>query len=372
MKTRMKPIKELAILAIISIVLALPIAVTTSVQAASFGSVITSAGFQQKFGEKALGDTTGRLMYAVAIHFLFFEPLRKNVDNLPTLILMNPVMMTEENGEFIPNTALNNLVETFIKITIPFYLLAIIAVAVYLLFVSGSPLGRARAKSSLIKLVISMGVIFLTIPIIQLLLDISSSLTSEILNLTDTSVGLSVLKGGIDNMEKMYATTTTFNYWNSLYLLMFSGIMFASLFLMLALRYFLVIYFTVLFPVSIMLYAFYFTRRIGAQMFRTTLAWIFVQPVMALLLVAISIARYTMPMQNDDTVVLCFSLAAFMCLVVSPLIVTKVMDWLAMLMVVLTAIEFPGLHGIIGMIDELQVEGPKTEEITPPHPIKPK
>jgi hypothetical protein len=371
MKTRMKNRKKIAVLALVCLVLALPIAITASAQG-TFDSVITKNTFMGKIGEKALGDMVGRRLYAVAINAFFFEPLKNNVDNLPTLILMNPIMMTEEDGDFIPNTALNNLVEAFIKITIPFYLLAIIAVAVYLLFVSGSPIGRARAKSSLIKLVISMGVIFLTIPIIQLLLDVSSSLTSEILGLTDIGVGLNVLKDGISGMEKMYMDTTTFNYWNSLYLLMFSGIMFASLFMMLALRYFLVIYFTVLFPVSIMLYAFYFTRKIGAQMFRTTLAWIFVQPVMALLLVAISIARYTMPMQNDPTVSLCFSLAAFMCLVISPLIVTKVMDWLAMLMIVLTAIEFPGLHGIIGMIDELQIEGPKTEEITPPHPIKPR
>jgi hypothetical protein len=41
-------------------------------------------------------------------------------------------------------------------------------------------------------------------------------------------------------------------------------------------------------------------------------------------------------------------------------------------MIILTAIEFPGMHGVVGMIDELQVEGPETEEITPPPPIRPR
>ena len=333
---------------------------------------ITRNSVLQSFGGKVLGDMTVRLAYAMAIHFLFFEQLRKNTDNLPALITMNPVMLTEENGDFVPDTALNTLVEAFIKITIPFYILAIISIGVYLLFVSGSPLGRARAKSSLIKLVISMGVIFLTIPIIQLLLDISNTLAGNVLNLTDTRIGIEVLKSGIGNIEKLYFVTAAFNYWNSLYLLMFSGIIFTSLFMVLAVRYFMVIYFTVLFPVSIMMFAFYFTRRIGAQMFRTTLAWIFIQPIMALILVAISVAAYTMPMLSDGTVELCFALAGYMALIISPLIITKVMDWLAMLMVILTAIEFPGLHGVIGMIDELQIEGPKTEEITPPPPIRPR
>jgi hypothetical protein len=368
MKTKMKNAKKLAILALLCMVLFVQVANTAT--AGDMEPVPTNNPVLGAIAENAIGGVTGRVMYAFAIKSLYFNPLRENVKNLQNLILMNPVMLTEENGEFVPNTGLNNLVETFIKIAIPFYLIAIIAVALYLLFVSGSPIGRARAKSSLIKLVISMGVILLTIPIIQLLLDISSTLAGNILGLTDISVGISVLQGGIDRIEFLYASTTVYNYWNSLYILMFSAIMIASLFMMLALRYFLVIYFTALFPLSIMLYAFYFTRKIGAQMFRTTIAWIFVQPVMALVLVAISIARYTMPMQDQDPVILCFALAAYMCLVVSPLIVTKVMDWLAMLMVVLTAIEFPGLHGIIGMIDELQIEGPKTEEITPPHPIK--
>lgn len=317
----------------------------------------------------SLGEMSVRLIYAAEVHAYLFAPLAENTRNLPNLLRINPILLEEKEGENIPNTAINNLTEAFIKLTIPFYILSVSLVGLYLLFVSGSPLGRARAKSSLIKLIISMGVIFLTIPIIDLLLDISDYLTANILELIDLSPGIDSLIDAVIGIEIMFLRIIIFNYWNALYLMLFSGIIFASVFMVIAVRYFMVIYFTVLFPVSILLFAFYFTRRIGAQMFRTTLAWIFLPPVMALLLVAITVARYTVPV-IDDTVKLCFGLAGFMALVIAPLIVVKVMDWLAMLMVILTAIEFPGLHGVIGMIDELQVEGPKTEEITPPPPIK--
>jgi hypothetical protein len=91
-----------------------------------------------------------------------------------------------------------------------------------------------------------------------------------------------------------------------------------------------------------------------------------------LILVAISAASVSMPLLNDPTARMGFGLAAFIVFTIAPLIVVKVMDWLAMLMIILTSIEFPGMHGVVGMIDELQVEGPETEEITPPPPIRPR
>ena len=319
-----------------------------------------------------IGEIVVRITYAFFIQEVYFKPIEENYQHLPELILMNPQMMLESEGGFVGNTPVENLVNFFIKMTEPFYILAILAIAFYLLFVSGSPLGRARAKSSLIKLIISMGVIMLTVPIIQLLLDVSEYLTGSVLNLADIEPGIAVLQGSLNTLWWNFFGAAIFSYWNALYILIFTGVMFGGLLLLIGVRYFLVIMFTVLFPITVFMFAFYSSRRVGAQVFKQTLAWIFIQPLMALVLVAISTAAYSMPLMDDPAVKVSFGLGAAMALLVSPLIATHVMDWMAMLMIMLTGLEFPGMHGLIGMIDELQIEGLEEEEITPPPPIRPR
>ncbi len=321
---------------------------------------------------KFIGDMTVRICYGLFLDWAYFGPLKNNVQHLPNLILLNPVVMTQTaDGDFVGNTPIKNLCDFFQVMTWPFYILAITATAFYLLFMSGSPLGRARAKSSLIKLVISMGVIVLTIPIVQLMLDASEYLTGGILNLVDVQPGIDALIGSMDELQTLFSLTIAFSYWNAIYLVMFSIIMFCGPLILIAVRFFMVVQLIALFPLTVLLFSFYFTRRLGSQMMEATVSWIFVQPLMALILVSISAAAHSMPMLDDRVVAMSFGLAGFLALITAPLMAIKVMDWLAMLMIMLTAIEFPGMHGLIGMIDELQVEGPSTEEFTPPPPIRP-
>lgn len=330
---------------------------------------------------KAIAKKTGewlsflglRLILAFFIYWGVFSRYIDICDHLPEVILMNPkVMITDAGGNYVGNPPVESLVNAFIGIAQPFYVLAIIAVAFYLLFVSGSPLGRARAKASLIRLVLSMALIVLTIPIIQLCLDLSEMMTGSILNMGDTEMGIAIMNDAVTGLWNNYLTAITFNFWNSVYLLMFSGVMFFMPFVIVGLRYFMIIYCTALFPLTVLCYAFYFTRNMGGHIFRETFRWIFIQPLWALILIAISNAAVSMPLTTDSTARMGLGLAAFIVFIIAPLMVVKVMDWLAMLMIILTSIEFPGMHGVVGMIDELQVEGPETEEITPPPPIRPR
>jgi hypothetical protein len=314
-----------------------------------------------------------RIVLAFCLKWSFFDRYTDMCDHLPELILINPkLMIADANGNYYGNPPVESLVKAFINIAQPFYVMAIITVAFYLLFMSGSPLGRARGKASLIRLVLSMGLIVLTIPVIQLCLDISEMITGNILDMGDTSPGIALMKDTISGLWDNYYTAIIFSYWNSVYLLMFSGVMFFLPFMLIALRYFMVLYFTALFPLTVLFYAFYFTRNMGGHIFRETFRWIFIQPLWALILVAISASVVSMPLINDASARMGYGLAAFIVFAIAPLIIVKVMDWLAMLMIILTSIEFPGMHGVVGMIDELQVEGPETEEITPPPPIRPR
>ena len=320
-----------------------------------------------------IGQMVVRLVYALLIQQMYFTPLDTNYQHLPELILMNPEIMLEtDGGEFVGNTPVENFVNFFIRMTEPFYIIAILSIAFYLLFVSGSPLGRARAKSSLIKLIISMGVIMLTVPIIQLLIDVSEYVTGSVLALGETGPAIDAMRESINTMSWNFYVTCIFSYWNAVYMMVFAGVMFGGPLLLIAVRYYVIIMLTIMFPITVFMFAFYFSRRVGAQVFKETLAWIFIQPLMAIILVAISAAAYTMPLMDDPSVSMAFGLGAAMALLVSPLIATHVMDWMAMLMIMLTGLEFPGMHGLIGMIDEMQIESPEEEEITPPPPIRPR
>ena len=211
-----------------------------------------------------------------------------------------------------------------------------------------------------------MAVSLLTLPLIQLFLDISEYLTGFIFGQVDVSAGLEIIKNSLWSVYQNFWNTMVFSYWNAIYLFMFTGIMFALIFILIGIRFFLVVFFTAIFPVTVFLYAFYYTRRVGEQLFKETLAWIFMQPLMALILVAISVAASAMPMPQEATAVTCFGLAGCMVLIILPLMFAHIMDWMALLMIMLTGVEFPGMHGLIGIVDELQIEGPETEEITPP------
>ena len=379
-KTRKRIIISLSALLVISMIMNAsavgPLALAVWAGVKHFGEEYAKAlpeAVKREIGAWATAAAI-RMVLAEFIKMALFDKFKDNCDHLPELILMNPkIMIADNNGNYYGNPPMEELVNSFIRLTQPFYVLAIMLVAFYLLFVSGSPLGRARAKASLIRLVLSMGLIVLTIPIIQLCLDISEIITGSILNMQDVTPGIAILKGAIDGVWDNFKGAIEISYWNSVYLLMFSGVMFFFPFMLIALRYFMVIYFTTLFPVTVLLYAFYFTRNMGGHLFRETFRWIFIQPLYALILVAISVSAVSMPLiSTDASARMGFGLAGFIVLIIAPLIVVKVMDWLAMLMIILTSIEFPGMHGVVGMIDELQVEGPETVEITPPPPIRPR
>jgi hypothetical protein len=376
LQSKLKKPKGTAIRKTIILALALTLVLCLVTSTSAFLPALIKAILLAKELYDAIGDFVGkmavRIAYGLFLWWAYFQPMKTNVQNLPNLILLNPVIMTQTaDGDYVGNPPIKGLSDFFQIMTWPFYILAIISTAFYLLFMSGSPLGRARAKSSLIKLIISMGVVVLTIPIVQLMLDASEYLTGGILNLVDVQPGIDALLGSIDGLWHIFILTVAFSYWNAIYLVMFSIIMFSGPFILIAVRFFMVIQLIVLFPLTVLLFSFYFTRRLGSQMMEATVSWIFVQPLMALILVAISTAAYSMPMLNDGTVAMSFGLAGFLALITAPLMAIKVMDWLAMLMIMLTAIEFPGMHGLIGMVDELQVEGPSTEEFTPPPPIRP-
>lgn len=190
-----------------------------------------------------------------------------------------------EEKEICNPRCLMNKVIYFLE---PLYVTFILIIGIYLIFLSGTPEGRAKAKYSLQWLILSMCVITLSPFILTLLFSISHALTQNILSQTPensqeifSEVILYILKIGNESISML--ETHSFVFMILPYLLI-EGIV-----LMLNIRYFVVLSLSVLFPFSIMLYSFLPTRRLGRLLTEQTLIWIFSQIIIALVFLVIAV-----------------------------------------------------------------------------------
>ncbi|OYT54682.1 MAG: hypothetical protein B6U72_01750 [Candidatus Altiarchaeales archaeon ex4484_2] len=229
----------------------------------------------------------------------------------------------------------------FIHLLEPFYILGIAVTVFYLLFMSASPLGRARAKSTLLRMILSIGLIILTIPIMQLLLDLTHILSAYTMTLVDIAF--------FQIIFYLFAAT------------------------ILVLRYFMVILWAILFPFTIFLNSLHLTRRLGNEMLYQTGWWIATQFIEALIIVGITLAVVHMPTElvGEQAFRVGMGLACYLLIIIGPLFAMGLMDWLAMMIVAFSALEVPWLSGVADMAEEAEFEEYKKEKITPPKPVGP-
>ena len=183
------------------------------------------------------------------------------------------------------------LLDAYITFLHPLYSLMIVITGFYLIFMSGSPAGRAKAKQSFWKLILSMVLVTISLDIFKLLLRISLGLSRTVLSTsgaTDFTLGGAVLA---------YIPICIFAVPVVLLCIVSIGI-----------RYLLVLIFAALFPFTLFLYMsdilfFDFlmmsglTKRWGAKLFRLTLGAIFAQVVQAAML-AITIVSFNSMASN--------------------------------------------------------------------------
>ncbi|MFH0859945.1 MAG: hypothetical protein V1921_01980 [Candidatus Altiarchaeota archaeon] len=178
---------------------------------------------------------------------------------------------------FVYGCAVENLMKMMMKILAPFYTLLLLLIGIYIIFVSVEPQSRARAKSEFNKLLISMLLASSAPVIYQLLLDISQSMTAAVFENSTTKTSEAMARGII----VAFANPWTFE--------LGAWVVLFGLVLVMA-RLFFIVLFAILFPVSIFLYFFDFTRGLGSNMIRATMFFIFLQVVQALIFVITGIA----------------------------------------------------------------------------------
>lgn len=260
--------------------------------------------------------------YELSRRVEFIHYFSNKVDFLRELYTKNliPFLMLDPKVE---NPMIINLINFSISLLGPLYILSLLTIAVYLLFVSGSPKGRAKAKATLIKLIIGLGIIMLTSPIIQVLLEFSHLFSSLILSLFVPDTKIFSLP--ISFFMSYFMITTFFKPITGSIFLLFSITLPIGVLVVLAFRYFLVILLTIFFPFSIFLYSFSPVRGIGKRALFQTCLWIFLPIIDSLILGIVSISFFTFPIEELRIFI---SVSGFLLLIFSPLIMMGVMNFI--------------------------------------------
>lgn len=273
---------------------------------------------------KTAGETywwLKRTLYAFMSLDYSKEDMGFIVGNLSGLIVLNP----EADGPDVQNG-----LGFFMGLIQPLYVLSIAVTAFYLVFVTGSPSGRAKAKSLMKDLVIGMMIISLSPLLLEALLTFSANATDAVMKQTDVSVvtdNLQIVFGNpTDNSVTNIAANaalsistaglagdptalTDYNYLlsHTCTLCIMHGLLtyteielgyytFLPFMLMIwglgvyfFLRFAMVTLWLIIFPLSVLLYSFETTKAVGRNMLEQTTMWIFIQVFNAVVIVAIAL-----------------------------------------------------------------------------------
>lgn len=275
----------------------------------------------------------------------------------PEGILWNPAIVGPD-----ANPAIVGIIKTFMIIFQPILVLWIVLIGLYLIFMTGSPAGRARAKIMFWKAIFAMILFSLSMPLFQILLDISKSLASIILNLGGVNPIL-----GVTNLLTPILSFLTITIFvpsaltesGGIPLLITTTAIFMCLLALavpfvILLRYVVLTFLAVLFPFALLFnfidVPFIPLKGIGEKLIRLTFMWTFSQVVMALVLIGVSIAIANSP--NLLLTVILSALGIFM-VAAAPLMMTGLMKYIGATIAMIGMMLGPGIGSMmiaIGML----------------------
>lgn len=274
----------------------------------------------------------------------------------PFILQADLIYATHGHRPILTNPMVKNILHGFIHLLQPLYALAIILTSVYIIFISGSPEGRASAKSSLIKLVLGMGVITLTQPIIELLLQVSHAFTATVLSLY--SVDTNVFREVTTFFMRYFVSIAYYEEMVGSPFLLMSIMLPVSVLAVLALRYFMVILLTVFFPFTILFYSFEPVRGIGKRLLMMTFVWIFLPVMDAIVLVATWVSYTTSAIPEINVFIL---FAGFFMLIFAPLIMVGLTNWTGGIGFV-SGVFFEPVMGFVEYFERMGIEEEGEEE----------
>ncbi|MFH1125783.1 MAG: hypothetical protein V1703_01540 [Candidatus Altiarchaeota archaeon] len=203
-------------------------------------------------------------------------------DVMKYMLTLNPVVYSTDPNEV--NQVIRDVVPTVQVVLQPLYVMMVIFTGIYYIFAAIDPKRRSLAKNMLMKMFVGMVMVGLSMPIYQFTLNLSAALTNvifseaynEFASQSGTSIAVfaAVIVGAI-----------------IVYPLILIIILFVVLFIILvvllvmALRHVAVLLLAIMFPIAMFLYFFDATKKLGANLIYQAIAWIFIPPVQALMIV---------------------------------------------------------------------------------------
>ena len=352
--------KAAAIVLIISIILP---AVTVWGQASSKGDRIAeyiaaqpldpaiSAQLKKVLGDVAEGDSKLYMEISRRIDFYFY--ITAEVDTIMKLFRESLVPFMYQKDLFQGNPLKGTPallrapqilapLNVFIHILQPFYAIAIMITGVYLLFISGSPTGRAKAKGTLIKLILGLGLITLTLPIMEMLLESAHYITSVIMNIPNmpainSPISADMFMSVKEFFARYFLRIAFFDTMSALPFLAVMIFLPFGVLLVFSIRYFMILLLAMFFPFTVFLYSFIATKRMGSTLLRQMFVWIYIQTVDGLILLVTwtaysSVDHIPSVLPETASDVRTFiALSGFLLLIVAPLIGLWIVNWISAL-----------------------------------------
>ena len=240
-------------------------------------------------------------------------------DNMLLLILANP-----------PIAAVKGFMGFFINLVQPFYILAIVLLGFQLIFVASSPKERAEIKTLFGWFLASLMLVSLSPYLLVMLMGISNMLTTLILGIADPNLGIQAVKGGTDVLFDTFKVLNWVHMTGGVEIgILHFGFMKLLYFIMI-LRYMMVGFWGILFPVTVFFYSVKPFRDMGKNMFAQTIMWIFMQVAWAIGLIAIAVSFASIQQVYPQFPLMYIYLASFFLFFASPMIILGIMDWLSL------------------------------------------
>ena len=210
-----------------------------------------------------------------------------SIKNINGLILDNPSLYQQDT---------ERIIDYFISILQPLYATIIIVVGIYLMFFSGSPSGRTKAKNSLWISIFAIGLITASPHILMLFFSISKSLALMVLSLAPVDTEAPFVHAADYMTEKgTYIISHSGTDYamgdetGGIPILVATYALFEGILILLKLRFYIVAVLAMILPFTITLYAFIPTRGIGKLLTEQTILWTLAQVAMAAVLIVIAI-----------------------------------------------------------------------------------
>lgn len=282
-----------------------------------FLASIASAWFGEQAAKKEKAQLEFRETFILVVNCFLYgtvygekvsEGLFDAYDGLEALVLMNPP---------VKHRTIHNLLRHFIIILQPIYLTAILATGGYLLLMSGSPKGRRRAKRLFPRLVASMVAVNFSVAMLDILFTVSQDVSKSIME----SSGVALQKVYVETLDELvgfFSLSTLTSFDAGLFFLLLVLALVSGMFMMLALRYMLLLLFTITFPVGIFLYTFGAGRAVGRLMIEQTIIWTLAQVLITTIMVVISLGTGLFGVTGDLKTVL--GVTSFIAVIISPVL----------------------------------------------------